>query len=1219
MANRPNKRQRRLAIHPSDQDAELGTENNQTRPTHTPSRRAKADPVTLSTKPSQLEAKHIPSGPNRAYSSLRVYRSSPPSDKETRTASSLQKFFEPASSEQRCEDDNNNDDIIDDDYDSYDELFTQHLANEEVARDISNDQTPSRVQSPKRSTSVARKSTNTRKRFVLPMVSNQENNSSPSITPQAHKLPWAQQYSPTNLDELAVHKRKVSDVQSWLRNAFARTGERKLLILRGPAGSGKTTTINILSRTLGFDILEWKNPPVSEFATKAYVSVATQFEDFLGRGDQFRKLDLDGPTDLPQDSDLYAQQRVILVEEFPTLLHRGSSGLAAFRLSLQRYLAMEATLPSYGLNRNGINAQASSPVVIIVSETHLTSGFSSESLTVHRLLGPELFNHPGTTIVDFNSIAPSFMYKALKLILEKEARHSKRNKDPGPAILQSISRSGDIRSAVASLEFLCLDVGRWGTPAIRGKKPCRNNVILTPTEKETLKLVTQRETSLGIFHAVGKIVYNKRDDTGVATEGPILPSPPEHMRHHDRPKVSQVPVNELVEETGTDTQTFISALHENYVPSCDGPSFVDCVDACIVALSDSDMLCADHKGLYGSRTNRSSAGVDVMLQEDISYQVAARGLLFALPHPVKRRIATSTRADRSSDAHKMLFPSTLRLMQEAEEIGGLTNVWVKKLLNSFRRTSSDLDPGLSASLTRYKPDCVEDYGNDQAGIVTMIPREDLVLYHLPYLTKIHRGEVEIAQLRRITGFHGAGCPHSCQGNNPNGSSLCLASAGHDISQRLHSTNLKSSTFGSQLPVNYEQEKKLILSDDDIVDDLDGVDRSVVTNGRSRQADDHLIEHDGPKEPYASLGSITTTAAYTALPGWTTIAFMISLIFGGCCANLEYRSLPWKPLLSKSWLVYTTFFVAVNLLNNWAFAYKISVPLHIILRSGGPVASMLVGYAFNAKRYSHGQILAVAMLTIGVIAAALADARMKGQSTSVGYHQNDSTMASTMIGFGILALAMVLSAFQGVYADRLYESYGRNHWKEALFYSHTLSLPLFLPTYSHLLAQWRALLSSPSLLSIVSAITAKKGSVSSSPLLLDTDLATTSRTAFVKPAPMPIISTIIHLLAELERFKSSQFILACIPIQVFYLLMNALTQYLCIRGVHLLSAKSSSLTVTIVLNVRKLISLLLSIYLFGNDLGPGVLMGALFVFVGGALYGFEGARLRKAPKLSNKKD
>lgn len=65
----------------------------------------------------------------------------------------------------------------------------------------------------------------------------------------------------------------------------------------------------------------------------------------------------------------------------------------------------------------------------------------------------------------------------------------------------------------------------------------------------------------------------------------------------------------------------------------------------------------------------------------------------------------------------------------------------------------------------------------------------------------------------------------------------------------------------------------------------GVDRSAVVKNRSREVDDLLTERVEPKEPHASLGSITTAAVYTALPGWTTIALMISLIFGGCCANV----------------------------------------------------------------------------------------------------------------------------------------------------------------------------------------------------------------------------------------------------------------------------------------------------------------------------------------------
>ncbi|KAB8227822.1 putative cell cycle checkpoint protein Rad17 [Aspergillus alliaceus] len=1108
--------------------------------------------------------------PYKRQRKLTPYSSAQNAESETKNN---QTGLHHASSREKLNDSDN--DIIDDAYDSYDELFTQHFVDEEfVAQDVPKTQTPCREQSPTQSTNGAWKHTNSRKRFV---VSDDKCKNLSSIIHQDCILPWAQQYPPTTLDELAVHKRKVLDVQNWFRDAFAGNQERRLLVLRGPAGSGKTTTVNLLSQTLGFDILEWKNPPVSEFATKGYVSVAVQFEEFLDRGNKFRKLDLDGVADCPHggqaSNSRYTQQRIILIED-----------LAAFRLSLQRYLANGPPLHSNGLHRNKVKVQTSYPIVIIVSETHLTSGSSSE----------RLFNHPSTAIIEFNSIAPTFIYKALKLILDKESRHSKRDKNPGPAILQSISRSGDIRSAVASLEFLCLGVEERGP---------RHN------------LVTQREATLGIFHAVGKIVYNKRDDANFAAEDFRLPSPPDHMWHHDRPRVSQVPVNELVEETGTDTQTFIRALHENYVPSCDGSSFVDCVDACIGALSDSDVLHIDYRRIYGARTN-TSASVDILRQEDISYQVAARGLLFSLPHPVKRRIASSSCAGRPNDAHKMFFPSGLRLMREEEVIGGLVNIWITKLLNPLGGMLSGLGLEMTPSSRKCRPER-DDHGHDQAGIVTMIPREDLLLYQLPYMAKIHRGEVEISQLRRITSFNETGYASDYLGDDVHDSDeshLGSTSAENSRIPQLGDVKYhnKSNAFGPRLPPSYEQEETLVLSDDDIMSNRNArtlVKRSndnkntspcVKVEGGLRKANANLVGPNAHKGSYASLGSITTAATYATLPGWTTIALMVSLIFGGCCANV----------------VYTAFFVTVNLLNNWAFAYKISVPLHIILRSGGPVASMVIGYVFNAKKYSHGQILAVAMLTIGVIAAALADAHTKGQPMSIGDQRNDSTTANTLIGFSILALAMVLSAFQGIYADRLYESYGRNHWKEALFYSHTLSLPLFIPTYPHLLAQWRTLLSSPSLLSGIYAIAKRNDSILSSPVPFGTELAAPSKTSFVDSVPMSIISTTTHLLAELEHSKPIRLILTCIPTQVFYLLMNAFTQYLCIRGVHLLSAKSSSLTVTIVLNVRKLVSLLLSIYLFGNNLAPGVLVGAIFVFVGGALYGFEGARLRK---ISIKKD
>ncbi|KAL4911918.1 UAA transporter family-domain-containing protein [Aspergillus aurantiobrunneus] len=403
---------------------------------------------------------------------------------------------------------------------------------------------------------------------------------------------------------------------------------------------------------------------------------------------------------------------------------------------------------------------------------------------------------------------------------------------------------------------------------------------------------------------------------------------------------------------------------------------------------------------------------------------------------------------------------------------------------------------------------------------------------------------------------------------------------------------------------------------------------------------------GVQKELAYLPTIVVTAFQATFFHWTGVLLMVSLIFGGCCANvfaleaiikdrpnsgplitftqffltallmspnfislsagfrsffLDRRSIP-----LRSWFIYTAFFITVNLLNNCAFAYQISVPLHIILRSGGPVASIFIGYIYAGKRYSQGQTLAVVLLTFGVITSALADARAKGQSMHIEV-DGGSNISSTFIGFAILALAMLLSAFQGIYADQLYETYGRNHWKEALFYSHTLSLPLFLPAFPHLLSQWRALNSSPSLSSQVTTMPAP--SRASNPLLVsgDTPDPTESCAIPINPA----VRAACQLLVILQDYEIFQPILTGISVQVFHLLLNALTQYWCIRGVHLLSAKSSSLTVTIVLNIRKLVSLLLSIHLFGNALSHGVLMGAIFVFVGGAMYGLEGARLRRA--------
>ncbi|KAJ9648448.1 golgi uridine diphosphate-N- acetylglucosamine transporter [Coniosporium tulheliwenetii] len=285
--------------------------------------------------------------------------------------------------------------------------------------------------------------------------------------------------------------------------------------------------------------------------------------------------------------------------------------------------------------------------------------------------------------------------------------------------------------------------------------------------------------------------------------------------------------------------------------------------------------------------------------------------------------------------------------------------------------------------------------------------------------------------------------------------------------------------------------------------------------------------------------------------------IVALIFGGCCSNVfaleaivkrepdsgllitltqfilttlsclpsqlnpSGRLFLKKPAVPfHKWALSAAMFFAVNMLNNWAFAFDISVPVHIILRSFGSVSTM-----------------------------------GKSMSTS----NLDLTSPSFEAGLLVLLLAQLLSAYMGVYVQEIYEAHGK-HWHENLFYSHFLSLPLFLPLSGTLQRQYHRLTLSP-------------------PLQVPSSIAASLPTTLQKT-------------------------LASTPTSVAMLMLNTVTQLLCISGVNLLSANTSAVTVTIVLNVRKLVSFMFSIWLFGNKLSGQMLFGAALVFGAGALYGWE---------------
>lgn len=621
-----------------------------------------------------------------------------------------------------------------------------------------------------------------------------------------------------------------------------------VLILKGPSGAGKTVTLSALAKDMDFDISEWKNPTDSSFASEGYVSMSAQFEDFLGRSGKYACLNLASHSSmdsLVSSKRERKRRKIILLEEFPNTLTSTSTALESFRSSILNYLAANKSLRETLSSRTDMAPDDVTPLVMVITET-VQSTASNDNLTAHHLLGPEILHHPSLSVIEFNPIAPTYLSKALDLVIQKESRQSGRRKIPGPSVLKMLSEVGDVRSAIASLEFLCLrgDNGDdWGgTVATRNKRGSKQPSVLTRLETESLEALTQREASLGIFHSAGKVVYNKRDPVNILVRESIA-QPPDHLSQHARPDVPQVSVDKLINETGTDPRTFIAALHENYVLSCEGATFTDSFNDCIEALSDSDLLCSGWLGRSGStglrggmgRSNHQGAALDTLRQDEICFHLAVRGLLFALPSPVTRRAPPSSASIKGTtgarpDVYKIYYPASLRLSRQMEEVESLIDHWVTRNRSAGLVPTTLFDPhhseyqdsaaaaagapsGIVAARTSSMLETTAESSSRTGGINAT--KSELVLETLPYVAKIEKSKKStpdldhtVDYLDKVTQFQGITALEDGELFDTYPDSSIVSPFPINSTLKMSENNLHSAfpTIG-----------KLYLSDDDIED------------------------------------------------------------------------------------------------------------------------------------------------------------------------------------------------------------------------------------------------------------------------------------------------------------------------------------------------------------------------------------------------------------------
>ncbi|PPQ83639.1 hypothetical protein CVT25_006245 [Psilocybe cyanescens] len=360
-------------------------------------------------------------------------------------------------------------------------------------------------------------------------------------------------------------------------------------------------------------------------------------------------------------------------------------------------------------------------------------------------------------------------------------------------------------------------------------------------------------------------------------------------------------------------------------------------------------------------------------------------------------------------------------------------------------------------------------------------------------------------------------------------------------------------------------------------------------------------------------------------GWLTT---VSLIFGGCCSNaitleqitsqnphagsvltflqfmiIALHGLPkflvWtrfgprfrpRRVPITAYLIQVALFYLISLLNNAAFAYNIPMAVHIIFRSGGLMISLIFGWLISKKRYTTTQVLSVFLVTLGVIITTLSAQPSSSKGTPI---------ANTYIyakGIGILTSALVLSGALGLVQDWSFTKYGRPtlitkptgkgdssdippQWQESMFYLHLLGLPMFLPLLPNLAAQMHEL----------SSIGPRSQFSLPISIPITTNLTAGFPMNIVPPYSLPHLP--IHVFRQSENVSllsitqptlthnsgASPIVLSLsIPHIYLPLVLNTVTQLLCIAGVHRLTTHVSALTVTLVLVVRKAVSLIISV-------------------------------------------
>lgn len=241
--------------------------------------------------------------------------------------------------------------------------------------------------------------------------------------PVFKKFDFEKDLAPKTKEDLAVHSKKIQEVEAWLTDYILNRQSNKepaILVICGPTGSGKTATVQVLCKQLGIELAEWINPLPSS-------------DDFKGPGQISRLIEFISEAKYPSLMSFGQNGKVVLVEDFP---NTAINNPEEFETVLEK-----------------CQIQSNLNIIFICTDS------GSTTLNIAQTLFPDDIRQKYSIgKITFNSCATTIMKSAIKRMHSIISKHSDLFKVPSQSTVDAIVASslGDICSATNQYHMACL-------------------------------------------------------------------------------------------------------------------------------------------------------------------------------------------------------------------------------------------------------------------------------------------------------------------------------------------------------------------------------------------------------------------------------------------------------------------------------------------------------------------------------------------------------------------------------------------------------------------------------------------------------------------------------------------------------------------------------------------------------------------------------------------